>query len=84
MAAWLAEERPDLTFPQTHGEDSDIRVAHCPERVLPGHVIRELVENDRVIGGMTDKCSPAAIELYKTFVQGDCVSLMPEQLRWQS
>src|SRR5690554_324163 len=49
MAAWLAEARPDLTFPQTHGESSDIRVAHCPERVLPGHVVRELVENDRVI-----------------------------------
>ena len=73
MAAWLAEERADLTFPQTHGEDSDIRVAHCPERVLPGHVIRELVENDRVIGGMTDKCSQASIELYRTFVQGHCV-----------
>ena len=73
MAAWLAEARPDLTFPQTHGEDSDIRIAHCPERVLPGHVIRELVENDRVIGGMTPKCSAAAVEVYKTFVQGECV-----------
>jgi UDP-N-acetyl-D-mannosaminuronic acid dehydrogenase len=57
MAAWLAQARPDLTFPQSHGEDSDIRIAHCPERVLPGHVVRELVENDRVIGGMTPKCS---------------------------
>ena len=55
MAAWLAAARPDLTFPQTHGEASDIRVAHCPERVLPGHVLRELVQNDRVIGGMTAK-----------------------------
>ena len=73
MAAWLAEDRPDLTFPQTNGIESDIRVAHCPERVLPGHVVRELVENDRVIGGMTDGCSEAAIELYKTFVKGDCV-----------
>lgn len=73
MAAWLAEARPDLTFPQTHGEDSDIRIAHCPERVLPGHVIRELVENDRVIGGITPKCSQAACEVYKTFVQGECV-----------
>ena len=73
MAAWLAEARPDLTFPQTHGEDSDIRVAHCPERVLPGHVLRELVQNDRVIGGMTPKCSDAAVRLYKTFVQGECV-----------
>ncbi len=73
MATWLAEARPDLTFPQTHGEDSDIRVAHCPERVLPGHVMRELIENDRVIGGMTPKCSAYAVALYKTFVQGECV-----------
>ena len=73
MSAWLAEERLDLSFPQTHGEDSDIRIAHCPERVLPGHVVRELVENDRVIGGMTNKCSQASIEVYKTFVEGDCV-----------
>ncbi len=73
MAAWLAEARPDLTFPQTHGEASDIRVAHCPERVLPGQVLRELVQNDRVIGGMTPKCSEAAARLYKIFVQGECV-----------
>ena len=73
MAAWLAEARPDLTFPQTHGEDSDIRIAHCPERVLPGHVMRELIENDRVIGGMTPKCSAYSVALYKTFVQGECV-----------
>ncbi len=73
MAAWMAEARPDLTFPQTHGEESDIRVAHCPERVLPGHVLRELVQNDRVIGGMTAKCSEKAAALYKTFVEGECV-----------
>lgn len=73
MAAWLAEARPDLSFPQTHGEDSDIRIAHCPERVLPGHVLRELVQNDRVIGGMTPKCSQLAISLYKIFVQGECI-----------
>ncbi|MDX2369621.1 MAG: UDP-N-acetyl-D-mannosamine dehydrogenase [Colwellia sp.] len=73
MAKWLAVARTDLTFPQTSGEASDIRIAHCPERVLPGHVVRELVENDRVIGGLTNKCSQAAVELYKTFVKGDCV-----------
>ncbi len=73
MAAWLAEARPDLSFPQTHGEASDIRVAHCPERVLPGQVLRELVQNDRVIGGMTAKCSEAAASLYKTFLQGEAV-----------
>jgi UDP-N-acetyl-D-mannosaminuronic acid dehydrogenase len=73
MAAWLAEARPDLTFPQQKGENSDIRIAHCPERVLPGHVLRELVENDRVIGGMTSRCSDVACDLYSTFLQGECV-----------
>jgi UDP-N-acetyl-D-mannosaminuronic acid dehydrogenase len=73
MAAWMAEMRPDLSFPQQRGEASDIRVAHCPERVLPGHVIRELVDNDRVIGGMTTRCGEAARELYQIFVRGECV-----------
>ena len=73
MAEWLAEARQDLSFPQNAGEDSDIRIAHCPERVLPGHVLRELVQNDRVIGGITAKCSDLAVSLYKTFVEGDCV-----------
>ncbi|MFA0812613.1 UDP-N-acetyl-D-mannosamine dehydrogenase [Microbulbifer epialgicus] len=73
MADWLAEARPDLSFPQSCGEDSDIRIAHCPERVLPGHVLRELVQNDRVIGGMTAKCSAAASSLYEIFVEGECV-----------
>jgi UDP-N-acetyl-D-mannosaminuronic acid dehydrogenase len=74
MTAWLAEEREDLTFPHTHGGQSDIRVAYCPERVLPGNVIRELITNDRVIGGMTERCCQAAIEVYGSFVEGDCVS----------
>ncbi|WP_417228685.1 UDP-N-acetyl-D-mannosamine dehydrogenase [Amphritea sp.] len=73
MAAWLAEAPPDLTFPQQKGEESDIRIAHCPERVLPGHVLRELVENDRVVGGMTPKCSEAACKLYRVFLHGECV-----------
>ena len=73
MASWLAEVRGDLTFPQTHGEQADVNIAHCPERVLPGHVVRELVENDRVIGGMSIRCSERSVELYRTFVQGECV-----------
>lgn len=73
MAKWLADERPDLTFPHQIGEESDIRIAHCPERVLPGQVIRELVENDRIIGGMTQKCTEQAANLYKIFVQGECI-----------
>ncbi|EAK0793396.1 UDP-N-acetyl-D-mannosamine dehydrogenase [Campylobacter lari] len=73
MAKWLADERPDLTFPHQIGEESDIKIAHCPERVLPGQVIRELVENDRIIGGMTQQCTEQAINLYKIFVQGECI-----------
>ena len=73
MADWLAKARPDLTFPATHGEGSDIRIAHCPERVLPGKVMQELITNDRIIGGMTPACSALAAQLYKTFVSGDCV-----------
>ena len=74
MAAWLAEERSDLTFPSTEGVATDIHIAHCPERVLPGHVMRELIENDRVIGGMTQACATKSVELYKTFVKGECIT----------
>lgn len=73
MANWLADARADLTFPQMAGEASDIRIAHCPERVLPGQVLRELVHNDRVIGGMTPRCSEVAANLYSIFVEGECV-----------
>ncbi|MBT7426375.1 MAG: UDP-N-acetyl-D-mannosamine dehydrogenase, partial [Betaproteobacteria bacterium] len=50
LSHWLEAERSDLTFPHSRGESSDIRIAHCPERVLPGQVMYELVHNDRVIG----------------------------------
>ena len=73
MAAWLAAARPDLSFPQDAGEAADVQVAHCPERVLPGQVVRELVENDRIIGGMTARASAMAVEMYKLVVKGDCV-----------
>lgn len=73
MAAWLAEARPDLTFPQHAGNEADVQIAHCPERVLPGQVVRELVTNDRVIGGMSPKASEMAVALYKTFVEGECI-----------
>lgn len=73
MAVWLAEARLDLTFPQDAGEQADIQIAHCPERVLPGHVLNELVHNDRIIGGMTARASEMAVALYKKVVRGDCV-----------
>jgi len=73
IARWLAEMRPDLSFPHQAGEASDIRISYCPERVLPGRIVHELVANDRVIGGMTSKCAEAAVAFYKLFVRGECV-----------
>lgn len=73
LSVWLAEHRPDLSFPHNAGESSDIRVAHCPERVLPGKVMYEISNNDRVVGGITPACATRARELYETFVRGECL-----------
>lgn len=73
MAGWLAQARPDLTFPQQAGDSADVQIAYCPERVLPGKVVHELVSNDRVIGGMTQTANQMAVSLYKTFVEGECI-----------
>jgi UDP-N-acetyl-D-mannosaminuronic acid dehydrogenase len=73
LAGWLKQARPDLSFPQDVGDNADINVAHCPERVLPGYVLQELVSNDRVIGGISSVCSNKAADLYKTFVRGECI-----------
>lgn len=74
MAAWLAEARPDLTFPQHAGETADIQIAYCPERILPGKMLDELVHNDRVVGGMTQRASEMASSLYKLFVDGEILT----------
>ena len=74
MMVWMREERPDLSFPK-FGNDkfrADIAVSYCPERVLPGQVVRELKENDRIIGGVTTQCAEKALEVYKIFVENDC------------
>ncbi|MBX3671202.1 MAG: UDP-N-acetyl-D-mannosamine dehydrogenase [Rhodocyclaceae bacterium] len=73
LAAWLAAARPDLSFPQQEADAADIQIAYCPERVLPGRVVHELVSNDRVIGGMTRRAADMAAALYKTFVEGELV-----------
>lgn len=49
---------------------STLYVAHCPERVLPGHIMRELVENDRIVGGVTPEATDVTVEFYETFVSG--------------
>lgn len=51
----------------------DIHVAYCPERVLPGHILREIVSNDRIIGGLGPKAAEKAKELYQIFVEGECI-----------
>jgi len=66
LAHWLAQARPDLSFPHQAAETADVQIAYCPERVLPGRVVHELVANDRVIGGMTRTATYMAAALYKT------------------
>lgn len=76
MSTWLSELRPDLNVAGQEGvndENVSLHLAHCPERVLPGKVLEELVSNDRVIGGITEKCSLLAAEFYSKFVKGTCV-----------
>src|SRR3990167_7995276 len=68
MCEWLAVARPDLTFPHTAGEQSDIQVAYCPERVLPGRIVEELRTNPRVLGGISPACAERARELYRYMV----------------
>lgn len=70
----LALARSDLRFPKRgDSTEPDVYVAYCPERVLPGKIVEELVSNDRAIGGMTAFCSAKAAELYRLFVQGELV-----------
>ena len=73
LACWLKEIRDDLIFPEWGRDKFDIQIAHCPERVLPGNVLKELCENDRIIGGISESCAKAAIDLYKIFVKGNCI-----------
>ncbi len=73
LATWLARARSDLTFPQQAGEDAQVQLAYCPERVLPGHILRELVANDRIVGGMTARATELAAGLYRSFVEGECL-----------
>jgi UDP-N-acetyl-D-mannosaminuronic acid dehydrogenase len=55
-------------------DTSKIYLAHCPERVLPGQIMRELVENDRIVGGTTPQATEKTVEFYKTFVEGEVLS----------
>lgn len=67
-------ELVETTLKEAGVDTTKIYVAHCPERVLPGHIMRELVENDRIVGGLTQEATDATVEFYKTFVQGQVLS----------
>jgi len=73
ISRWLSDLRPDLRWPHEHGQSADVNISYCPERVLPGRILHELVHNDRVIGGVTRQCAEAAQSLYRAFVRGECL-----------
>jgi UDP-N-acetyl-D-mannosaminuronic acid dehydrogenase len=73
VADWLRQFRPDLSNPLQNASNPDFSIAHCPERVLPGRILEELVTNDRIIGGITESCAQRALSLYKKFVRGQCL-----------
>lgn len=70
MAQWILAARPDLSLDGSGGR-ARIHVAHCPERVLPGRVMIELVTNDRIVGGLTSEAAERAKALYQVFCQGE-------------
>lgn len=70
VSEWIAAARPDLKLPH-EADVPDVHVAYCPERVLPGRIMIELVTNDRVIGGITDECARRAAEVYALFCVGE-------------
>ena len=70
----LAALRPDLAMPGLTAGTADVAIAYCPERVLPGRILEELIHNDRSIGGITPRCARKALAFYKLFVRGACVT----------
>ena len=70
MSQWIGELRPDLRMPHAGEGLPDIHIAHCPERVLPGRIMIEMITNDRVVGGITTKCAEVAASIYRVFCQG--------------
>ena len=70
----LADARGDLRMPERAGAPADVAIAYCPERVLPGRILVELIDNDRVIGGITPRCARKALTFYRRFVRGACVA----------
>jgi len=70
LARILQEENPKVVAPLPGNDEPNIHLAYCPERILPGQMMRELIYNDRIIGGMTPACTDLAKEVYGNFVTG--------------
>lgn len=74
MRDLLAQLRPDLKMPGIAAGAADVAIAYCPERVLPGRILVELIDNDRCIGGITPRCARKALSFYRQFVRGACIT----------
>ncbi|PWK76868.1 UDP-N-acetyl-D-mannosamine dehydrogenase [Aminobacter sp. AP02] len=68
---WVGALRSDLKMPADGESGADIFFAHCPERVLPGRIMIEMITNDRVVGGLTPRCAARAASIYRVFAQGE-------------
>ncbi|SFQ98631.1 UDP-N-acetyl-D-mannosamine dehydrogenase [Desulfoscipio geothermicus] len=78
ITGWLKELRPDLLIPPVNehiapvaSEGAQIFITHCPERVLPGQIIKELIDNDRIIGGIDQASAQKAELFYRKFIKGN-------------
>jgi len=71
VSRWIGALRPDLKMPHETSTIPDIHVAHCPERVLPGRIMIEMITNSRVVGGLTSRCAEHAATIYRVFAQGE-------------
>ena len=79
VADIIRQARPDLTVSRRSNgvaarAESPVYVAHCPERVLPGDILREIVDNDRIVGGIDAQSTDAAVEFYSRFVSGELLA----------
>ncbi len=71
IVSMVSELRKDLNITLDSSEPGDLHFVHCPERVLPGKIITELIENDRIIGGFTPQCAEIAADLYSSIISGE-------------
>lgn len=69
IAEWILAGRPELTIGKPGA--NRVFVAHCPERVLPGKILKEIISNDRIVGGIDPESTKLAASFYSTFVEGN-------------